>query len=135
MNNIVLDTNVFLMSLPKTSEYRLIFDALLQGKFNLLITEEIFHEYKEIIGRKTTTEIARNISELLSQLNNVKVISAYYKWGLITEDYDDNKFVDCAIAGNASFIVTNDKHFSVLKNINFPNVDILSAKDFLKELE
>ncbi len=42
-----------------------------------------------------------------------------------------NKFVDCAIAGNADYIVTHDKHFNVLKDIGFPEVKILRTDQFL----
>ncbi len=48
---------------------------------------------------------------------------------------DDNKFVDCAIAANAHFIVTEDKHFKILSEIPFPKVNVISAKDFKKQIE
>jgi len=41
----------------------------------------------------------------------------YIHFGLITVDVDDNKFVDCAVAADAEYIVTNDKHFEVLNKI------------------
>ena len=41
-----------------------------------------------------------------------------------------NKFVDCAIAGNADYIVTHDKHFNVLKGMGFPEVKILRTDEF-----
>ena len=44
---------------------------------------------------------------------------------------DRNKFVDCAIAVSADFIVTNDRHFDILKDIPFPIVDTIKAEDFL----
>jgi len=50
---------------------------------------------------------------------------------LIEVDPDDNKFVDCAIAANALFIVTNDHHFDVLQTIPFPTVSIIRIDDFL----
>lgn len=134
MRKIVLDTNVLLMSLPKISPYRPIFDGLISGEYELLITEGIFLEYIEIIGQKTTKEIAHNLSELLTQLKNVKIITLYFTWELIEKDPDDNKFVDCALMGNAEYIVTNDKHFNVLKNIDFPKIDVINAKAFLIEL-
>lgn len=102
---IVLDTNVLLTSLHKESKYRPIFDALLQNKFKLIISNEIFHEYIEIIGQKTNKEIAKNVGELLTNLNNVELAPVYYHWLLIKEDPDDNKFIDCAIAGNVKFVV------------------------------
>ena len=134
MRKIVLDTNVLLMSLPKISPYRPIFDSLISGEYELLITEGMFLEYIEIIGQKTTKEIANNLSELLTQLENVKIITLYFTWELIEKDPDDNKFVDCALMGNAEYIVTNDKHFNILKNIDFPKIDVISAKAFLIEL-
>ena len=45
------------------------------------------------------------------------------------------RFVDCAIAGRVKYIVTNEKHFNIVKNIPFSKVDIISIDDFLKELE
>lgn len=135
MTQIVLDTNVLLISLPKISPYRPIFDSLISGKFKLLITEGIFQEYKEIISQKTTPKISENLGELLMQLENVKNVSVFYQWNLIKNDPDDNKFVDCAIAGNAKFIVTNDNHFNILRTTEFPKVKVIDAKDFLKIIE
>jgi len=132
---IVLDTNVLLTSLLKTSKYRPIFDALLNQKFKLIITHDIFQEYMEIIERKTTSKIAKNVGELLLNLKNVEKIEVYYNWHLIEKDLDDNKFVDCAIAGNVKFVVSNDNHFKILKKIDFPSVDVIKSDDFLKELE
>ena len=43
---------------------------------------------------------------------------------------DDNIFVDCAIAANAHYIVTNDHHFDVVKSTPFPSVDIIKLTDF-----
>lgn len=54
---------------------------------------------------------------------------------LIEADPDDNRFVDCAICGNAELIVTNDAHFNVLKNIDFPIVDVKSIQEFVAELQ
>jgi len=134
MKRIVIDTNVLLMSLPKISPYRPIFDALLKGKFQLLLTEGIFQEYKEIIGQKTTGQIAHNLGELFTQLENVQLIKVFFNWNLIVADPDDNKFVDCAIMGNAAYIVTEDKHFNILKDVEFPKINVINADEFLEEI-
>lgn len=55
----------------------------------------------------------------------------HFHFQLITRDEDDNKFVDCAIAANASYIVTEDKHFNVLSTIDFPKVDVINLDTFL----
>ena len=49
---------------------------------------------------------------------------------LITADPDDNKFVDCALNAGADFIVTNDRHFNVLKNIDFPKINVIDIDTF-----
>ena len=132
---VVIDTNVLLMSIPKISKYRLIFDGLLTGKYNLAISESILQEYTEVIGRKTTGQIAQNISELILSLENVEKTEIYYRWNLIQADADDNKFIDCAISVRVKYIVTNDNHFKHLKNIEFPPIEVIHADDFLEELK
>ncbi len=132
---VVIDTNVLLISIPKISKYRLIFDGLLKGKFNLVISESILQEYIEIIGRKTTGQIAQNLGDLLVTLKNVEKTWIFFRWNLIKADPDDNKFVDCAISAQATFLVSNDKHFNELKEIEFPPVQLIDADGFIEELK
>lgn len=55
----------------------------------------------------------------------------YFNWLLIQNDNDDNKFVDAYIAGQAEYIITNDKHFHELSKIEFPKVSCIKLKDFM----
>lgn len=128
---VVLDTNVLLVSIATKSRYRVIFDSLINNDLTLIISNEILNEYTEIIGRKTNMMIANNISEMLLSLQNVNKQEVYYRWGLIKEDKDDNKFIDCAIAGNVDYLVSNDKHFNCLKKIDFPKLNLLSIDEFM----
>lgn len=77
-----------------------------------------------------STQTAEIVLNLLSVARNVIYAEAYFKWNLITNDPDDNKFVDLAIAGNADYIVTNDKHFDVLKGLDFPELNVVSLNQF-----
>jgi len=132
---VVLDSNVLLVSIARKSKFRPIFNSLLNGQFQAVITNEILNEYIEIIERKANAIVAHNIAESITNLPNVEKIEVSFKWNLISADPDDNKFVDCAIAGRVKYVVTNDKHFNVLKDIPFPKVDIISIEEFMKELE
>lgn len=76
-------------------------------------------------------QIAQNLADLLVHLPNVEQTRIYVNWNLITTDIDDNKFVDCAISANASYIITNDFHFNELKHIPFPHVNTMKADEFL----
>lgn len=61
-----------------------------------------------------------------------EVWSEYFN--LIEADPDDNKFVDCAVCGNADLIVSNDSHFSVLANIKFPKVRVVRIEEYIDEI-
>ena len=72
--------------------------------------------------------------EIILRAVNVKRVDAQFRFQLISEDADDNKFVDCAIVANADYIVSDDKHFKVLNTIPFPHVDVMKLSDFYEEL-
>lgn len=61
--------------------------------------------------------------------NKLKVV-LFYHWFLIKNDVDDNKFVDCAVATNADCIVTNDRHFDVVKEVRFPVITVINLGQF-----
>ena len=132
---VVLDTNVLLVSIGKNSFYRKIFDALKDGKFTLLVTTEIHLEYFEQLQIRSSTIIAENICRGLTELDSIEAINVSYRWNLITTDPDDNKFTDCAVAGNADYLVTNDAHFNILKTKDFPPINIVSAEEFLQIIQ
>lgn len=132
---VVLDINALLVSLPKQSKYRPIFDFLIEGHFQSIISNDIISEYVEIIERKTNTFIANNVAELLLNLPNILKVDIYYEWQLISSDLDDNKYVDAYVCGNADYLITNDQHFNILKQIKFPKVNVLSIDDFLALLQ
>lgn len=68
---IVLDSNALLVSIPKKSKYRPIFDALRNGSFSLIVSNDILSEYEEILSLKNSIVVAINIMELLNVLPNI----------------------------------------------------------------
>ena len=131
---VVLDTNSLIVSIGRQSEFRPIFDAFLQGRINLVVSNDVLFEYVEILERRASTRVAQNIGDLLARSPYVQKLDIYYKWAVIYADADDNKFVDCALNGNAQFIVTDDKHYNVLRNVEFPNMKVVRTEDFLSML-
>ena len=132
---VVLDTNVLLVSIPKLSKYRPIFESLIGKKYTLIISNEILAEYEEIIAQKANEIAAQNIVKMLVTLSNVEKKEIYFRWNLIKTDEDDNKFADCAVAGNADYLVSNDHHFDVLETIDFPEIPLIDAEKFLEILK
>ena len=135
MKNIVLDTNCLLASLSRNQEEYIIWRSLQEGRFNLCVTNEILDEYVEVLQRNISPTIAENVMFLLLNLDKLIFVDTYFKFNLITADPDDNKFVDCAIAANAEYIVTNDKHFKELEIVDFPRVKHISVDKFVTRLK
>ena len=59
----------------------------------------------------------------------------WFNFNLIQNDADDNKFVDCAICANAKLIVTEDRHFDILKQCDFPRIPVMGLDDFMDLLQ
>lgn len=128
---IVVDCNILVMSLTSRSPYHLVFQSSVKGKFDLAVNEDILLEYEEIIQLKYGLRTSGSFISLLRELPNVRYANTYFKWNLITADPEDNKYVDCAVASQASFIVTEDRHFSALASIPVPSVSVLSLNGFM----
>ena len=100
----------------------------------MCVNTEILNEYEEILSKKTTKEIGHSVVEAIARLSTTFYQETYFHFGLITADPDDNKFVDCAVAADAEYIVTNDKHFSILENIPWPKLSVVEIKNFLAQI-
>jgi predicted nucleic acid-binding protein len=96
-----------------------------------VLSNEILTEYDGVLTRHYSASTAAHVLEILLSAPNTSFQEAYYKWQLIEVDPDDNKFVDVAIATNADFLVTNDRHFEVLKQLAFPRVPVIRLQEFL----
>ena len=134
MRYIVLDTNCILQALPSKSPYHKIWADILDGKISLCVNTDILEEYEEILAIKSTPEIARNVVDAIANLTTTTYHNTYVHFELLPADSDDNKFVDCAVASDAEYIVTNDKHFNPLKDIPWPRAEIIKISEFIKQL-
>ena len=128
---IVLNTNCLIQSIPERSPYYGVWLSVEKGDHTFCVSNEILEEYAEIRGRLTNSRTAETVIKAIINNPHVEFITPYYHFNLIDEDPDDNKFVDCAITANASFIVSNDRHYHVLKLISYPKVDVVSLKEFV----
>lgn len=134
MKKVVLDTNILLVSISEKSKLYWVFESLIKERYELCVTTEILAEYAEIIERHMGFEVAQSALTTIEKLNNINLITSYYKFRLL-KDEDDDKFVDCAIAANASYIVSHDKDFKILSRIEFPKVRVLNTKEFKEDLK
>lgn len=134
MSRIVLDTNSLVQCISPKSKYRKIWDCFLDGTNVLCVSNEILNEYEEILERLAGVEIAKLVIDVILNNPHTLFFTPFYNFNLIKSDLDDNKFVDCAVVANAKFIVTEDRHYNILKLYSFPKVDFIGLDDFYHSL-
>ena len=132
---IVLDTNSLIQSVPRQSRDHIVWESLVKGEHVLCVSNEILEEYLEILQRLTDYETAELIVKTIVNSPFVELITPYYHFQMIQADPDDNKFVDCAIAAGARYVVTNDHHFDILRQTPFPYVDVIALAEFAELLK
>ena len=134
MRRVVLDTNCLLISLSRRGAYYTVWKEFFSEKYILCYTNEILSEYEEILSQKMGGDIAGNVIKAIISRKNTVRLDVHFRFNLIQADPDDNKFVDCAIAANASCIVSQDHHFDVLHAIDFPKVELIGIDEFVSLL-
>ena len=131
---VVVDTNALLQMLGRHSKYHFLYEKFLNEEYWLCVSNEIVHEYEEILEMLASPEAANLFMKVLEFSENVVRKDPFFKLNLIKKDPDDNKFVDCAFAIQADYIVTNDAHFLELKQVNFPTIQVKSLDDFALDM-
>ena len=132
---IVLDTNCLVQIISAHSPYRPAWQAFREGRYILCVSNDILNEYSEILERVANEAVAHNIVNAIARSPYTQMFDPHFHFGLIEQDSDDNKFVDCAIVAGADYIVSEDAHFRVLETIPFPSVIVKLLEEFLKDLQ
>lgn len=125
----VIDTNIFVAALSRTSPHHWVIERLLSGKFGICYSNEMLLEYEEVLTLKYGEFVASNFLKALQELPNAKEVNIWYRWNIIS-DVDDNKFIDAAVAGGVHYIVSEDRHLRVLSSLDFPPITLLRIAEF-----
>ena len=133
MTRVVIDTNVFVSSFfggkPKA-----IIDLWKQGQITICISQAIIEEYIDVLARLGLQD-KRQIEALLAifakNYHAVYMAQTPALGGIVKSDLDDDKFIECAVALQAEYIITGDK--ALLEVRKYINIRILSPTDFLQE--
>jgi len=118
---VVLDTNVIVSRhISARGAPARIFEHWQRRRFDIVITEAILDEYAEVFSRPS---IQRHTGMLAADVQ--KMIDEIVEFGLNVEpeqdvvgtsvDPDDDIFLECALAGNADYIVSGDRHLLALE--------------------
>ncbi|MBF0565097.1 MAG: putative toxin-antitoxin system toxin component, PIN family [Nitrospirae bacterium] len=138
MLKIVLDANVFVSAIlnPHGSPARVL-GLIKGGKIRLLTSFEIVSEVNRVLlypkirkrYKNTYHEVERYLYKVfaLAEFTEGKL-----KVEMVVDDPADNKYLACAMEGQADFIVSGDRHLKNLKY--FHHIRILNPEEFLKRI-
>lgn len=125
---VVLDTNLFIGAYwnKKSASYKII-DLCIKRKIIPIFNLKIKKEVNFILGNiKVNQKYKNKIQKIFKIGEGVKNIK---KLNIISEDLEDNKFLECAKAAKADYIITNDRHLLDLNK--FGNTKIVRPSEFI----
>jgi len=129
---VVIDTNVFVSSFFNSKGApKGVIDLWKTGKIILCVSEEILGEYMEVLARfglYGEPELEKLLGLFKNKENSIFILSTPC-FHVIEADPDDNKFIECAVAAKAYYIISGDKHLTRLEEFN--DIKIISPADFL----
>lgn len=128
----VLDTNCVVSALlkPLGNERRVLRLALAR-QFQLLASVVILEEYQAVLNRPKLRLSTGEVRDAMSGIHQVAAVIEPEVTADVSPDEADNRFLECAVAGNAEYLVTgNQRHFPA----RWRGVEVVSARQFLEIL-
>ena len=130
----VLDSNVFISGLNFPGNEQLVLNAAREGRFELIVSPFILREIDGVLSRKFGWSSDRSLqaTQLIARI--AVVINPPSRVGAISIDHPDNRVLECALDGEADYLVTGDRQH-LLPLGCFRGVRILRAPSFLNLLD
>ena len=126
----VLDTNIVVSAhLHPDGLPRRVLQLALAHKFQLYISREIFGEYEEVLYRDKFGFDPEKVAKSLQAIKKGAITVSPKRRLSVSRDPDDNRFLECAEAANADYLVTgNKRHFPK----TFATTRIVNAREFIE---
>ena len=127
---VVLDTNVFISGIFFSGPPSQILKAWANKKLQLVLSQPILEEYQRVSEELSSKFPSIDISQILDfvMIHGLFVDTQGYSIA-VCDDPDDDKFIECAVAGNCKIIISGDKH--LLKLSKYRGVAVLVPRDFV----
>ncbi|MBI5789603.1 MAG: putative toxin-antitoxin system toxin component, PIN family [Candidatus Schekmanbacteria bacterium] len=126
---VVLDTSVFISALGWKGASHKIFNDCIFGKYELILSLEIFDELKRVLNYPKFKFSQAEIEDFLDQILEVgTLVEPAVAIEMIENDPSDNKFLECAITVDADYIISRDPHLT--KGKEFNGIMIMSPENF-----
>ena len=128
---VVVDTNVFVSALLFGGKPGKLIPLWQRGTIRPLASKEIIDEYLRVLTYPKFKLTEEDVNFLLyhETLPYFEVIDVHPGPRIIRKDPEDDKFIRCALAGKAKWIISGDQHLLALKS--YQKIKIVTPSDFL----
>jgi putative PIN family toxin of toxin-antitoxin system len=128
---VVIDTNVFISGLNFAGKPGEVLDLLIKEEIDVLVSPFILSELGSILRKKFGWEDKQVIKVL--ELIKAKAIEVQpkHRVSVIKEKDADNRILECAVEGEADYIISGDKRH-ILPLREYSGIQILSPDEFLR---
>ncbi len=130
MMRVVADTNVFISALMFGGLPGQFLDLALRRRFTLVTSKVLLDELDEKLrGKFAVSE--RDAQAIRAKLEgNASIVAPDFELNAVPDDLDDNRVLECALAGKADFIVSGDRH--LLRIGGYEGIAIVVVRQFLE---
>lgn len=129
----VLDTNVLVSAFKQPpGRVAVLWQAAQDQQYRLLVSPAIAAEVAKILRREFGWDGPRIIHRLKRMTKIGELITPTVALDVIANDPDDNRILECAIAGKADVIVSGDRHLRDLRS--YQGIPIVRPVDFRRML-
>lgn len=129
---VVLDTNTVVSALLFSGTASRLVSLWQSRRITILISKQILQEYLRALAyprfRLSDKEIRGLIEDEL--LPFVETVQVTRRLTVVRRDPEDNKFLECATAGRAQYLVTGDQHLREVGS--YRGISILTVGEFLE---
>ena len=128
---VVLDTNVLISGIFFSALPAKILAAWADGRFELVATIEVLAEYRRVAERLHKRFPLIDINPILDLVTReTRIVEPASVPASACDDPDDLKFLGCALAGRASFVVTGDR--ALLRASGFQGIEVVTPREFVR---
>ncbi len=133
MKRVVADTNVFISALMFGGLPGRFLDLALRRQFTLVTSRTLLDELDEKLRGKFAISESDALAIREKLEDNANLVDPDFELNAVTDDPDDNRVLECAVAGNADLIVSGDRH--LLRIGSYTGIAIVSVRQFIETAE
>jgi len=130
VKKVVLNTNVTISAFFWEGNPRKIYDLIREGKLIMLLSDDMEKEFIRVLGYE---KFGLSPQEMMPFLRDLRIharhVETKSKISVVIADPTDDIFLECAVDGNANFVISGDRHLLDIRV--YKGIEIVRGGEFL----